>query len=186
MLIKSVLMQAQTCNHHWTMVNVQTGFIITETCYRCKKVSSYFSFEDTPPLEEYRDKDHFWNVIGNTQSIQFDLRCEFCEKLVEFKELSGLMMCTSCDKKCKIDKMMKELAKERTWIYVAFGFLPFEEREQVTPEKLTILEKYFNQRRQSSTSRIKIIGPELIDNVSTCYAEVIQDIGLLSLTTPTE
>lgn len=166
------------------MVDVQTGFIITETCYRCKKISSYFSFEDTPPLEEYRDKEHFWNVIGSTQSIRFNLLCSSCQKLVQFNELSGLMMCTSCDKKCEVDKIMKKLAKERTWIYIAFGFLPIEEREQVSPEKIAILEDYFNHRRQSSTSKIKIFGPDLINNISTCYAEVIQDVGMLSLTPP--
>ncbi len=166
------------------MVNVQTGFIITETCYRCKKISSYFSFEDTPPLEEYRDKEHFWNVIGSTQSFRFDLQCNSCGQLVEFNELSGLMMCTSCDENCEVDKMMKELAKERTWIYVAFGFLPIEERGHISPEKIAILEEYFTQRRKSTTSKIKIIGSDLIANISTCYAEVIQDVGMLSLTPP--
>ena len=174
-------MQQKECKHHWKMVNVKPGFIITETCYRCKKISSYFSFEETPPLEEYRDKDHFWNVIGSTQSISFDLKCDHCGDIVGFTELSGLMMCTGCDESCKVFKMMKELEKERTWLYVAFGFLPIGEREKISPEKISILEDYFNTRRKSSTSRIKIIGSELIENISTCYAEVIQDVGMLSL-----
>jgi len=177
-------MQTDICEHRWQMVNVQTGFIITETCYRCKKISSYFSFEDSPPLEEYRDKDHFWNVIGSSQSIRFSLECNKCMRLVPYIELSGLMMCTSCDEKCLVDLMMKKLAKERTWIYVAFGFLPLKEREQISQEKIDILEDYFNQRRQSATSRIKIIGTDLIDNISTCYAKMIQDVGMLSLTPP--
>jgi hypothetical protein len=166
------------------MVNVQPGFIITESCYKCSKISSYFSFESSPPLEEYRDKDHFWNVIGSSQSIRFELKCVDCNKLVEFKELSGLMMCTGCDEKCQIDWMVKKLARERTWVYVAFGFLPLDEQKPLSLEKLAILEEYFNQRRKSSTSRIKVIGTDLIDDISTCYAEIIQDVGLLSLTPP--
>ena len=33
-------------------------------------------------------------------------------------------MCTGCDKHCQVEKLQKELEKERTWVYVAYGFLP--------------------------------------------------------------
>jgi len=56
-------MQEEKCSHQWTMTNVQTGFIITENCYKCDKTSTYFCLEEKPPLEEYREGDHFWNVI---------------------------------------------------------------------------------------------------------------------------
>jgi hypothetical protein len=79
---------------------------------------------------------------------------------------------------------MKELEKERTWIYVACGFFPLKERTQPGYEKIIILEEYFNQRRKSSSSRIKIVSNEMIDDIATCYAEVIKDVGMLSLTPP--
>ncbi|MFH1159953.1 MAG: hypothetical protein V1733_03275 [bacterium] len=177
-------MQKTTCKHLWEMIHIQPGFIITENCFRCNKTSTYFSFDQSPPLEEYREGEHFWNVVESAQSIQFDLQCTQCGEIVQFNELSGLMMCTGCDEKCAIDKLMKELEKDRVWVYVAFGFFPVSERKQLSPEKISILEEYFNQRRKSSRSRIKIVSSEPIDSISTCFAEVIKDVGMLSLTPP--
>jgi hypothetical protein len=79
---------------------------------------------------------------------------------------------------------MTELEAERTWVYVAFGFLPIDEKKQLSKEKITILEDYFNQRRKSSTSRIKIVSHDMVKSYDTCYAEVIRDLDLLSLTPP--
>ena len=179
-------MQEESCAHVWEMINIHPGFIITEKCSHCSKISTYFSFEDRPPLEEYREGDHFWNVVESAQSIRFDLMCSKCGTLVQYDDLSGLMMCTGCDKNCKVDKLMNDLAKERTWVYVAFSFLPSNEREQLGDEKISILEDYFNQRRKSSFSKIKIVSNEMIDNIETCFAEVIKDVGMLSLTAPEE
>ncbi len=181
-------MQEEQCSsdeqHLWEMVNIQYGFITTERCFHCDKVVTYFSSEGKPPLEEYRDGDHFWNVMETAQSIRFDLQCTTCGTLVELKELMGLMMCTGCDEKCQVDALMKKHALERTWVYVAFGFLPIDETQQLPNEKIAILEEYFNQRRKSSISRIKIVSHEMVKNYATCYAEVIRDLDLLSLTPP--
>jgi hypothetical protein len=122
--------------------------------------------------------------METAQSIRFDLQCTECGTLVELKELMGLMMCTGCDEKCQVDALMKKHEAERTWIYVAFGFLPIDETEQLSKEKIAVLEDYFNQRRKSSTSRIKIVSHEMVKNHATCYGEVIRDLDLLSLTPP--
>ncbi len=177
-------MQEATCSHSWEMTNVQSGFIITEKCFKCNKTSTYFSFEDRPPLEEYHEGEHFWNVMGNAQSVCFDLKCKKCQLEIPLKELSGLMMCTGCNEKCKIDKLMRKLEKDRVWVYIAFGFHPIDENQQLSKEKIAIIEDYFNQRRGSSTSKIKIVSYDMIDDFDSCSGEVIKDIGLLSLTPP--
>lgn len=183
-------MQEEKCldldQHRWEMVNVQYGFITTEKCFHCDKVVTYFSSEDKPPLEEYREGEHFWNVMETAQSIRFDLKCTQCGTLVELKELMGLMMCTGCDEKCAVDVLAKKLEPERTWVYVAFGFLPRDERKQLSKEKISVLEDYFNRRRKSSESgsRIKIVDYGMLKNYATCYAEIIRDLDLLSLTPP--
>ena len=179
-------MPAEKCAHTWEMINVAFGFVITEKCYNCDKISTYFAFESRPPLEEYREGEHFWNVMESAQSFRFDLRCSKCETIVKFDELMGLMMCTGCDENCEADSLRKILEAERTWVYVAFGFLPVEERKQLIPEKIKILEDYFNQRRKSKTSRIKIVSQDLVRNIATCYGEVIKDVHMLSLTAPDE
>ena len=176
-------MQEVKCSHLWEMVNVRYGFVITEQCSDSKEVMTYFS-DDEPPLEEYRDGDHFWNVMETAQSVRFELKCGKCGKVEPLDELMGLMMCTGCIEDCDVNREMKKLEAERTWVYVAFGFLPVEKRKQLTPEKIGVVEEYFNQRRKSKTSRIKIVGQEMVKSYATCYAEVIRDLDLLSLTPP--
>ena len=178
-------MQEESCKHLWEMTNIKSCFIITEGCFECKKISTYFSLEEKPPIEEYRDENHYWNVMGHDQSIRFDLQCQKCQKIVKLEELAGLMMCPGCDEKCKVYSLMQELEEERTWIYVAFGFLPFDEKNQLNKEQISILEDYFNHRRQSSTSKIKIVSGDLIDNYSLCYGDIIKDVDMLSYK-PTE
>jgi len=177
-------MQEESCKHSWEMTNVKPCFIITEGCFECKKISTYFSLEEKPPIEEYRDEKHIWNVLGHAQSIRFDLQCKKCGKLVKLEEFAGLMMCTSCEENCKVCSLMQELEKERTWVYVAFGFLPPDERKQLDKEQISVLEDYFNQRRQSSTSKIKIVSGDLIDDFSLCYGDIIKDVDMLSTKPP--
>ncbi len=179
-------MPEATCNHIWEMANIAYGFLITEKCSKCEMISTYFTFEDRPPLEEYREGDHFWNVMESAQSFRFDFKCRHCGQLVSFNELMGLAMCTGCDENCQVEKVRKKLEKERTWVYVAFGYLPNDEHKQLTKKQIAILEDFFNQRRKSSRTRIKIVSQELVKNFVTCYGEVIKDVNMLSLTAPEE
>lgn len=179
-------MQKEKCPHAWEMVNVVYGNIITEKCFHCDKVATYFSAETRPSLEEYREGDHFWNVMETAQSFRFDLKCGQCGLLVPFPELMGLMLCNGCDEQCEVDILRRKWEPERTWVYVAFGFLPAAERKQLSKEKIAYLEDYFNRRRKTKTSRIKIVSSELVKDFATCYAEVIKDVELLSLTPPEE
>ena len=173
-------MNEETCKHLWKMTNKKPCFIITEACFKCQKTSSYITTEEKPPLEEYKDGDHFWNVLGHAQSIRFDLQCTECGKLVKLEELAGLMMCPGCEENCKVYSLMMDLEKERIWVYVAFGFLPIDERKQLNEEQISVLEDYFNQRRKSTTSRIKIVSGDLIDNFDLCYGDIIKDVDMLS------
>ena len=49
----------EKCSHQWEMANVSYGFIITEKCFHCEKIATYFTFEQKPPLEEYREGEIF-------------------------------------------------------------------------------------------------------------------------------
>ncbi|MCP4151217.1 MAG: hypothetical protein GY757_25970 [bacterium] len=179
-------MQQENCSHQWDMVNVEYGFIITEKCFHCDKVANYFSTEDKPPLEEYREGDHFWNVMESSQSFKFDLKCTECGLVEKYDDMMGLMMCTGCHEDCDVDKLMKQYENQRVWVYVVFGFLPINERKQLAPEKLAVLEEYFNKRRKTKRSSIKFVSHEMVKDFATCYAEIIRDRDLLSLTPPEE
>ena len=148
-------MEKERCEHRWGMANVLNGYIITEKCFHCDKVSTSFISQIKPALEEYRDGEHFWNVMESAQSFRFDLQCGKCGFLVPFGELMGLMMCTGCDETCEVDILRRQLEPMRQWVYVAFGFLPRNERKQPTKEKIQIIEDYFNARRRSTNSRVK-------------------------------
>lgn len=178
-------MNTSKCAHQWEMVNAQPGFIVTETCHKCDLVTTYFSREEHPPLEEYRDGEHFWNVMASSQSVRFDLRCKLCNELVSYDELSSLMLCTGCQKDCKVFKLLKRDPGHSIWVYVAFGFKPYNEKPQLSNEKLSILEDYFNMKRRSAKSSIKIVSFKMIDDLDHCLGGFIMDEFLLSLAAPT-
>jgi hypothetical protein len=92
----------------------------------------------------------------------------------------GLLHCTGCIPECRIDVMQKTLETEKTWLVVAFGFLPREEEKPYPEEKIDILTDYFNQRRDTSRSKIKVVSYDLINDISMCRGELIHDIGMLS------
>jgi hypothetical protein len=169
------------CEHTWEKVNIRPGFIISEKCHHCRRVSTYFSFDKSPPLEEYREGEHFWNVMESAQSNRFDLRCSTCAELVKLDELLGLMMCTSCDGACAPGALMKKLEPERTWVYVAFGFLPQDEKKQLSAGQLKALEDHFNGIRKSGKSRIKIVSSSQVRDISMCFGQIIRDVDMLSL-----
>jgi hypothetical protein len=177
-------MADKNCEHTWEMVNIKPGFIISEKCHHCGRISTYFSYDKSPPLEEYREGTHFWNVMESAQSNRYDLKCTKCGELVMLDELLGLMMCTSCDSLCDAGKLMKELEPERTWVYVAFGYLPAHEKKQLSPVQIQHLEEYFNQLRKSSKSRIKIVSSSKVRDISMCFGQIIRDIDMLSLQVP--
>jgi hypothetical protein len=76
--------------------------------------------------------------------------------------------------------IQRRLAGEKTWIMVAFGFLPEAKTHPISENRLEILSNYFNQRRDTSRSRIKIVSFNLISDISLCRGEFIYDIGMLS------
>jgi hypothetical protein len=174
-------MTEDKCSHQWDITNIQPGYIITEKCSHCHTISNYFSDEEKPPMEMYREGVHFWKVMEIAQSIRFDLKCKTCSNIVQYDELGGIMLCTGCDDECEIGKMMKIYEHDRTWLYVAFGFLPVQAKKILSSEKIIFLEEYFNQRRKSTNSRVKFVSHEKINNIATCYAEIIKDVGMLSL-----
>lgn len=175
---------AESCQHAWKMKDVQLGFVVTEKCYHCTMERNYFTLEDNPPFEEYRDGAHLWNIMGTSQTQRFNLICEHCGEEVNLKELYGLMMCTGCDKNCKAGQLQAELEPSKTWVYVAYGFLPITERKQISAEQIKHLEDYFNQRLANSKSKIKVVSQDMVRDLDNCYAMVIKDEAMLSLEQP--
>ncbi len=173
------------CQHQWEMTNIQFGFVVFEKCFHCNQLRTYFSAEHTSLLgDKYREGDHYWSRVENAQSFRFDLQCTQCNRLEKFDDLMGLLHCTGCLPDCEIEALRKKYEAERTWILVAFGFLPRAKTEPIPPDKLDALTDYFNQRRDTSRSRIKIVPFNLIGDLSRCKGDFVHDVGMLSTEPP--
>jgi hypothetical protein len=169
------------CQHRWEMTNIQFGFVVFEKCFHCNSLRTYFSVEDAPILgDKYREGDCSYSRLENAQSFRFDLRCTKCNHLEKFEDLMGFLHCTGCLPDCKVEILRKEYEARRTWILVAFGFLPQAKTKPMAAYKLDMLTDYFNQRRDTSRSMIKIVSFDLIEDLSRCKGDFIHDVGMLS------
>lgn len=175
-------MRKDKCAHIWEMTNVTSGLIVIKKCFQCGKVSTCFAFHNEPPLEECYEEKHFWNFMEGDEAFHFDLRCTKCATTVEFGELVGLMACTGCDEKCEVDMLRRKLEPEGIQICIALGRRPVEERKQLTKEKISILQDYFDQQGESLKSKMKVVSHELVRSIDNCYAEVVKDINTLFTT----
>ena len=172
------------CLHQWKITNIQFGFTVFEKCSHCRVVRSYYSRQDT--WDEYLENEHHWSIVENAQTFRFDLQCTQCEGYVAYDDLLGLMYCTSCLEDCEVEIQRKKYEAERTFILVGFGCLPESMSKPIPSTKLQILSDYFNQRRDTSRSTVKIIPNSLIKDISLCRGEFIHDVGMLSLEPPGE
>ncbi len=172
------------CMHQWVMTNTQFGFVVFEKCSHCQVVRSYYSNQDT--WDDYLEAEHHWSIVENAQTFRFDLECSNCGQYVALDDLSGLLYCTSCLEDCEVEIQRKRYEAAKTWVLVGFGFLPESKSKPLSGLKLQILSDYFNQRRDTSRSTIRIIPNSLITNISLCRGEFIHDVGMLSLEPPGE
>jgi hypothetical protein len=160
------------------MTDIRYGFTVFERCSHCQGVRTYYAEQDT--WDEYREGGCTWSIVENAQTLRFDLECEKCQQRVDFGDLLGLMYCTSCMEDCEVERARKALEVEKTWVLVAFGFLPHAPETEISAERLGILTEYFNQRRDPSRSRVKILPFSLIKKIPLCRGELIHDVGMLS------
>ena len=170
------------CQHRWDMIHIQFGRIIFEKCAHCNSLRSFFApGKDPVPEDKYQEGDCTWSRVEHAQSFRFDLKCINCDHIEGYDELMGFMFCTGCSDDCKVELLQRQFEPERTSLLVAFGFLPKAKTQPIPKTKLNFLTDYFNQRRDTLRSRIKIISFNLIDDPSLCKGIFIQDAGMLPL-----
>jgi len=173
------------CEHLWEMDNVQFGFVAFERCFHCNGLRTFFGQDPAPFLgEEYREGACYWSRVENAQSFRFDLRCTRCSVRVAFDDLMGLLHCTGCDPECQVDRLRRECEAAGGWALVAFGFIDKDEILPLSPTKLQMLADYFNQRRDPSRKKVRLLSFELIGKFSRCEGDFLHDVGMLSLQPP--
>ena len=107
-----------TCNHSWSMVNIRNGYLVVEGCHECRARVSFFSMETVPPVDDYRDGEHFWTYLGSFQAVKFDLSCDECGETVNLNDMMGLMLSTCQNQDCEVGRLATGHGKD-TWVYVA-------------------------------------------------------------------
>ena len=172
------------CKHTWNMTNLRDGFLVTETCYHCKMWRVFFSYEDVPPKDEYKEGEHYWNYAGSAQSVRFDMECVECGKVVPFDELMGLMHCVGCDANCYINILSQICEGQNIWIYAALAYRLGKEVD-LPVEGFDVLTSYFTSRLRTPGKKILVVPGSLRRNPDTCRGEMLKDVGMLSLTPET-
>ena len=168
-------MSKGACEHVWEMTNVKGGLIVMRKCFHCGKVSTCFVDHREPTTGKSREGEHFWNYMENNPSFHFDLKCTKCERIVDFNELVGIMVCTSCDETCEVEILKKKLVGESSNVHIALGRRPLDERKPLSAEKLAILQEYYHQQGKNLSNQVEIVSHEMIRDIDKCYAEVIED-----------
>ena len=85
-------MAKANCPHRWKMVNLHGGYLVIEGCFHCRQRISQFSEEPVPPIDDYREGEHFWSHLADYQASKFDLRCENCPELVRLRDVMAVML----------------------------------------------------------------------------------------------
>ena len=173
------------CEHLWELANIEFGFVIYERCSHCNAVRSYFSMDNVFG-DQYREGDCVFSNVNSVQSFRFDLRCTQCDVQVKYSSLAGLLYCTGCLDDCPVERLRRECEAKKVWVLVAFGFLPIDKKKPFPPHLLEILTDYFNQRRDTSRSRIQIVSYDMIEKISLCKGDFLYDRGMLSLEPETD
>jgi len=170
------------CNHKWSMSNVRGGYLVIEGCFHCGNKISFFSAEPVPPIDEYREGDHFWSHMGNFQASKFDLKCDKCQKNVPLKEVMALMLCMRCNPECGVFKAGSQEKGQKSWVYVALcANTSHASGKCIATEGIRVLNEYFNFGLQDRSKKIVVVPCELRKSVDTCQGIVLADVGLTEL-----
>jgi len=167
------------------MTNVEPGFVTYERCSHCNDVRSYFS-SDIISGDQYREGDCIFSDVKSVQSFRFNLHCTACDLELNYGSLAGLLYCTGCMDDCPVERLRLKSEAEKEWIMVAFGFLPIDRKKPFPPYFLEILTDYFNQRRDTSRSSVKIVSYDMIEKIPLCKGDFLYDRGMLSLEPETD
>jgi hypothetical protein len=164
------------------MVNVRNGYLVTEGCAHCGGRLSFFSIEQTPPVDSYVDGDHIWKHLGSSQAVKFDLECTKCGKKVNLDSVVGLMLCTNCTTNCNAGALSTLLGREHTWVYVALcANTTHIEGKCVGLEETRALTEYFNSRIKTPGKKVFFVPCSFVPNMDLCQGEIIADVGLTEI-----
>jgi len=175
-------MTKASCRHRWKMTNLHGGYLVIEGCFHCRQRISQFSEEPAPPIDAYREGEHFWSHLGNSQASKFDLVCEKCGETVRLRDVMATMLCMKCDPACGVYQAAERDGGKKTWVYVALCSNTSHAGEAcVAAAGIRALNEYFNQDLHDPEKKIIVVACSLRRSVDTCQGVVLADAGLTDL-----
>ena len=167
--------------HRWTMTNIRAGFLVVEGCGHCGARSSFFSMEPAPPIDEYREGDHFWSYMGSFQAVKFDLRCTDCGEIVDLNDMNALMLSDCDDPDCPVGDLVRR-HRPGPGVYVALcGDNTHAGGSCVSDEGISALNEYFNQDIRDSGRSVVVVPCIMCNSIDKCRGVMIADMGLTDL-----
>lgn len=168
--------------HDWEMINVRQGYLVTEGCIQTGARQSFFSQENTPPIDKYTEGEYTWKYLGSAQATKFDLKCKKTKEVVKLDSVVAIMLCTECDPLCSAGKLSTICGKDKTWVYVAMcSDSSHEGNKCARDEEVKALTEYFNGRIKTKSKQIMFVPCSFIRNLDTCAGEIIADVGLTDI-----
>jgi hypothetical protein len=168
-------------NYRYQMVNVRPGYVIIEQERFTHAERAWFSAEDVPPKEEYREGDKVWKYSDMAQSFQFDVRDNDTGEVAQFPELLGLLYAGCCKKNSDIYTIGDLASRNRISLYIAITYeAPDGSRLNISMEKIQMLNAMYNERLHTRDKKILIL-PDLFNLYrAVAYGDIMIDFGLTS------
>jgi hypothetical protein len=163
------------------MTDILYGYLVVEGCPKCGDRATYFSTEAAPPMEEYKEGDHFWAYLGSSQATRFNLKCTKCQEVVHLDDLMGLMMSTCEEPQCYVANLGKSEGK-LTSVYVALcADSTHSAGKCISAKGVDALNEYFNQNIKTPGKKILVVPCIKCCNIDICRGIVIADVGLTDI-----
>jgi len=169
------------CTHQWNMCHVRHGYLVVESCFECGGRRSFFSTEPAPPVDEYREGQHFWSWVADFQSVKFDLACRACGFTIDLDDVNGVMLSECTDAGCAVGALVKQQGPAN-FVYVAL--CPDSTHAAgrcVSPEGIEALTQYFNQNLGALDRKILVVPCKMCDSIDRCRGTIIADVGLTDI-----
>ncbi len=175
-------MQPERPTHRYEMVNIRPGYIIVEHEVFSRSMRSYFSAQEIPPIEEYREGQQIWKFSGMAQSFHFDLLDHETGEVTSFDDLLGLVPYTACPPDSDVYRLGEFAQEQRIWIYVAVSHgRPEAGRMGAWIDKLKALNRYFGERLSTPNKKVLIL-PDYFGLQDTFnHGQILADFGLTSM-----
>jgi hypothetical protein len=162
----------------WAIQNSTTGWLMTEGCVFCGARRSFFSHEQTPPLDSYVEGNHYWRDFEGAQAIRFDLVCGRTGTTLKLDNFLGLALCKSCNPNCLVAALGKLLKPDNIWVYVALCADPYHASSKcVSSEQTIALTDYFNSQLRGTRKRILVVPCVFRKEPNCCRGQVIAELG---------